>query len=283
MRAEEIYLENLRLIERIATFVARRSRLNEEETAELTQEVRVRLLDNDYAVIRKFQGRSSFSTYLHTVILRLYHQWRVEQWGKWRPSAEAKRLGDKAIALERMLTRDGLTLNEAVETLTTRSDSPYTRTEIEAIYLRLPVRTPRPIVVSDEVLPDVVSVEPEGAKVVDACEDERAARQTAAAMDGLIERMEAEDRLILQMRFWDELKVPEIARSLNIEQKKLYKRLDKLFGVLRRGLEEAGVTRQEVGAFLSRGDQEIRLDILRGGEVGVSRPSHLPGGKEVLQ
>src|SRR6185295_1916310 len=109
MNPEETYLQHLPTIERIASFVARRNHLNADEAAEFTQEVRFRLFDGDYAIIRKFEGRSLFSTYLTTVIGRLFHQWRVEQWGKWRPSAEAKRLGDKAIALERLLSRDGYT------------------------------------------------------------------------------------------------------------------------------------------------------------------------------
>src|SRR5688572_33281588 len=99
MSPEKLYLENLRSIERIAAFVARRNHLSADEAAEFIQEVRVRLLDDNYAIIRKFEGRSSLTTYLTTVINHLFHQCRVEMWGKWRPSAEAKRLGNKAITL----------------------------------------------------------------------------------------------------------------------------------------------------------------------------------------
>jgi hypothetical protein len=48
MNPERIYLEHLEAIERIASFVARRRRLHAGEASELT-------------VIRKFEGRSSFS------------------------------------------------------------------------------------------------------------------------------------------------------------------------------------------------------------------------------
>src|SRR5688572_4504105 len=157
MTAQELYLQNLRSIERIAASVARRNHLRGDEAAEFTQEVRVRLLEDNYAVIRKFEGRSSFSTYLTTVIVRLFHQWRVEQWGKWRPSAEAKRLGDKAIILERLISRDGYTFDEAVRILTTPGGAQFTVAELEAIYLRLPLRNPRPVVVSDDMLPESVA------------------------------------------------------------------------------------------------------------------------------
>jgi RNA polymerase sigma factor for flagellar operon FliA len=289
MSAEDTYLEHLRTIERIAAFVARKSHLNGDECTEFTQEVRVRLLEDDYAVIRKFEGRSSFSTYLTTVIMRLFHQWRVEQWGKWRPSAEAKRLGDKAITLERLLTRDGFTLQEAVKVLTTPGGSQYTVAELEAIYVRLPLRNPRPILVSDDLLPDAIAVDGDAGDRLESRERARTARHAAVTMDDLLGHMDAEDRLILQMRFWEALKVPEIARTLHIEQKKLYKRLEKLFGTLRRGLESAGVSKRDVGTLLSRADQEISLDVFSHGEIAGVGPSHTmggsrdQGGKGVLQ
>lgn len=275
MTAEKLYLENLRSIERIAAFVARRNHLNPDETAEFVQEVSVRLLDGDYAIIRKFQGRSEFTTYLTTVITRLYHQYRVEQWGKWRPSAEAKRLGDKAITLERLVTRDGFTFDEAVKILTTPSGSQYTIEELEAIYIRLPERGPRPVEISGEVAPDAAAVDADAEERVERKDRERSARKAARAIDGLLESMNAEDRLILQMRFWDALKVPDIARRLHVEQKKVYKRLDRLFGAMRTALESAGVGKAEVGTLLSRGDQDIRFGVLpTAGEIRRFRPSN---------
>ncbi|HEX8254343.1 MAG TPA: sigma-70 family RNA polymerase sigma factor [Thermoanaerobaculia bacterium] len=279
MTAEETYLQNLSTIERIARCVAHRYHLNPDDAAEFTQEVRVRLLDDDYAVFRKFEDRSKLSTYLTTVIIRLYQQWRVEQWGKWRPSAEAKRLGEKAIVLERLLSRDGYSFGEAVRVLTTPSGSQFTVAELEAIYFRLPTRVPRPMPVSDELLPETVADEAETDERVQARDRERAARRAASTMDGLLGELEAEDRLILQMRFWDARKVPDIAQALQIEQKKIYKRLEKLFITLRRGLERAGVSQSDVAGILTGGDQELNFDTVSSSEIGGSRPSHSSGGE----
>jgi RNA polymerase sigma factor (sigma-70 family) len=280
MQPEEIYLQNLRAIERIAAFVARRNHLNPDETGEFVQEVRVRLLDDDYAIIRKFEGRSLFSTYLTTCIGRLYHQWRVEQWGKWRPSAEAKRLGDKAVALERLLARDGYTFDEAVQVLTTPAGSRNGVAELESLYLRLPLRNPRPMLVSGEELPEV-SVESDAEERVEARDRERTARVAARTIDDMLPTLEAEDRLILQMRFWHARKVPDIAAVLHLDQKKVYKRLDRLFVLLRRSLERAGVTKGDIARLLTRGDQEIHLDVFPTGEIGPSGHSHESGGKDV--
>jgi RNA polymerase sigma factor (sigma-70 family) len=282
MTPEEIYLQHLQSIERIAAYQAHRNHMNADETAEFVQEVRVRLLDDNYAIIRKFQGRSSFTTYLTTVINHLFHQYRIEKWGKWRPSAEAKRLGDKAITLERLITRDGYSFDEAVKVLTTPGSSQYSVAELEAIYLRLPVRNPRPMEVSSDVMPDIASVEAEAEDRVEKEDRRRSARKAARTIDGLLEKMDAEDRMILEMRFWQALKVPDIARRLHVEQKKVYKRLDRLFGFMRTALEHAGVGKAEVGTLLGRGDQEIHFGFLaKEGEIRPFRPSNDRGGEDV--
>lgn len=249
MNPEETYLQNLKLIERVAASVARGHHLEASEAEEFVQVVRVRLLDGDYAIIRKFEGRSTLSTYLTTVIGRLFSQWRVEQWGKWRPSAEAKRLGPKAVTLEKLLSRDGFTFSEAVRMLTT-GDLPYTVSELEAIYLRLPVRNPRTVMVSDDQVPDVVAIEADAYERLEAGDRGRVLRLAVQKMDELIQKMDAEDRLILQMRFWDSRRVPDIARALHLDQKKLYKRLDRLFLLLRRELESAGLGQSDIGGLL---------------------------------
>lgn len=258
--------------------VAHRNHLRTDEAAEFTQEVTVRLLEDDYGVIRKFEGRSSFTTYLMTVILRLFHQYRVEQWGKWRPSAEAKRLGDKAITLERLITRDGYTFDEAVKVLTTPAGSQYTIAELEAIYVRLPHRNPRPMMVSGEIAPDAAAVEAEAYDRVEMAERERSARKAARTVDGLLAQMSAEDRMILNMRFVRAMKVPEIARCLHLDQKKVYKRLETLFLRMRKNLEAAGLTRAELAALLDV-EGDLRCHVLRGEEELNSRgPSHVRGG-----
>lgn len=277
MNPESIYLEHIDRIKRIAAFVARKHHLNADEAEEFVQDVCFDLIDNDYAIIRKFEGRSTFPTYLTTVITRLYYQWRVEQWGKWRPSAEARRLGDMAITLERLLTRDGFTLAEAVNVLTTREGAALSAAELEAIYIRLPTRNPRPVQVSDEASAEAVAVDSDADDRVASRDRERTARSTAQVIDSVLADFAPEDRLILQLRFWKACKVPEIARALNLDQKKIYKRLDKLFAILRRALEAANVSRADIDDLLGRGDHEIHLHVLGREENGPFRPSNATG------
>jgi RNA polymerase sigma factor (sigma-70 family) len=248
---ERMYLGHLGSIERISAYVARRGQLTVDETAEFVQVVRVALFENDYAIIRKFEGRSTFSTYLTTVIMRLFQQLRIGEWGKWRPSAKAKALGETAIALERLLSRDGFSFMEAVTALTCH---PQRRSveELEAIYAQLPLRNPRPVFVSDENVLAELSSEDSAEERVRASEREIAARSAVAVIDRAISNFTPEDRRILQLRFYDERTVPEIARILDLEPRKLYKRLELLLKALRRALEEAGIDGAAVGDLTGR-------------------------------
>jgi RNA polymerase sigma factor (sigma-70 family) len=272
MNPEALYLSNLPSIERIAAFAARRARLSAVESEEFVQLVRVRLFEDDYALIRKFEGRSQFTAYLTTVILRLLAQYRVQMWGKWRPSLEAKRLGDPAITLERLIDRDGYTLDEAVRMLTSSTDVGYTVDELRAIYARLPL--PREHVTfepvpdaadqdesdTDDDPPDVRRRKSDSlSQAVDGGAESsvlRAERRGKAAKIGRIleeatSGLPEEDQTIIRMRFGDGRKVPEIARVLGLDQKKLYRRLDKIFLLFRRALEEQAIDRTEVDAVLT--------------------------------
>jgi RNA polymerase sigma factor (sigma-70 family) len=279
MRPEEVFLENLGIVERICTFIGRRNHLSDDDTAEFTSEAKFRLIENDYAIIRKFEGRALLSTYLTTVLNRLYHQYRIEQRGKWRPSAEARRLGDDAVVLERLTTRDGLTLHEAIETLTTGA-SRVTRDGLEQIYLRLPARPPRPVLVSDEVTGEI-QIASDTDERIGARERQQTARAVIAVIDGYIEGLPAEDCVVLRMRFHDRLQVPEIASRLHIDQRRIYKRLDKHLKAMRRALEEAGVGRDDVDEMVQRGDQEVRVGMFTSGTPGkkAAGPSHTAGGE----
>jgi len=249
MNAEELFLANVTTIDRIAGFICRRHHVDDAE--EFSSQVKLSLIERNYEIIRKFEGRSSFPTYLTTVMHRLFYQYRVKEWGKWRPSAEAKRLGDTAITLEKLMTRDGLSFSEAARRM---DDRPLA--ELEAIHLRLPPRQPRPMLVSDEGISEVSTAAEDTLEIRDR---EKTARTAAQALDEAITTFDAEDRLILQLRFWHARRVADIAADLHLDQKKTYKRIDKLLFKLRTALERAGVSRAVVEDLLTHGDQEISM------------------------
>ena len=99
MDAEQFYNQHLSIIGQIASSVCRRNGLNEHDAEDFTSDIRLKLCDDDYAVIRKFQGKSNFTTYLTVVINKAFVDHRRRVWGKWTPSSQAKRFGDTVVAL----------------------------------------------------------------------------------------------------------------------------------------------------------------------------------------
>jgi len=54
-------------VDGVVRTIARRHRLPADEADELGSSVRLKLVENDYEVLRKFEGRSQLRTYLITV------------------------------------------------------------------------------------------------------------------------------------------------------------------------------------------------------------------------
>ena len=104
---------NVTLITRIAIQAARRHRLPPQDRQELLSIFWTHLAKDDYRVLRQFRGSSGIATYLRTVIDRVVLDMRTSSWGKWRPSARARRLGAPAEAFERLVIRDGRAPEEA--------------------------------------------------------------------------------------------------------------------------------------------------------------------------
>jgi RNA polymerase sigma factor (sigma-70 family) len=275
MNAEERFLANLPAIERIAAFVCRRVHMSDVDVEDFIGYVKLELIERNYEIIRKFEGRSSFTTFLTTVIHRLLSQYRTKQWGKWRPSAEAKRMGDIAIAIERLTTRDGFSTREAIEMMTTGNEPAASRAQLQAILLRLPPRAPRPMLVSDENAPDIAAAD-DPADAAMAHERESQARRTAAIVDELIQSFEAEDRLILKLKFWSAQRVADIAETLHLDPKKTYKRIDKLLARMRTSLEQAGIRRDDIEDLLAH---ERVVEIAPASGISPTRPSNEPAGK----
>ncbi len=114
---EELFRENLPLIEQIIGHCCRRAHFTPQEAKDFGGHVRLKLFEDVCRVFREFRGRSSIKTYLTVTINRLLLDYQNHIWGKWRPSAEAERLGRVAIRMERLLVRDELSFDEVCKIL----------------------------------------------------------------------------------------------------------------------------------------------------------------------
>src|SRR4051812_23067455 len=104
---------NLAVIEHAIAQVCRQVRLNGADAEDFASTARLALLEDDCAILRKYEGRSSMSSYLAIVIRRLFiSQKRAE--GRWHPSAEATRRGEAAVTLDRLFRYEGRPLAESL-------------------------------------------------------------------------------------------------------------------------------------------------------------------------
>src|SRR5687767_9861715 len=90
--------ENLGAIERAIARVCREARLDGADAEDFASSVRLALLADDCAILRKFEGRSSMPTYLTIVVRRLLFD-ELRATGRWYASSEAQRRGPVAVQL----------------------------------------------------------------------------------------------------------------------------------------------------------------------------------------
>jgi RNA polymerase sigma factor for flagellar operon FliA len=250
---EQLFLDNLALIEKLAALIARRHHASVEEAEEFGSELKLKLIEANYAVLRNFQGTSTLKTYLTSVISYAFLDFRDKRWGKWRASAAAKKLGPVAVRLEELLDKEGRSFDEACEILRTNHKVSESRRELEEIWKRLPPKTSRRMEGVDDLqdLP-APGVRPEDLVFEQELRETR--ERVALALKKVLDSLSPEDLLIVKMSILDNLKIVDVAGLLCMKQKPLYRRREKILGQLRRGLEREGVRWEQVSDLLNRSD-----------------------------
>ena len=243
--------EDLALLSQILREVARSRRLSREDAQDFIQTAQVKLLERGYDVLQRFTGRSSLRTYLTVVVTRLLLDWRNSVYGKWRPSTAALRLGEPAIELERLISRDGHTRTEAIAVLQARPDGP-SRDDLLQLAERLPCR-PRRRMVSDETLAEA------GVSCFEdplaAAEQRQAAGQIITALAIALRQLPPEEQWLIRVRYAQNRSVQALAASLKTDPKRLYRRFDRTLRRLRHMLVAAGVTGAAVTGALAASRQ----------------------------
>jgi RNA polymerase sigma factor for flagellar operon FliA len=166
------------------------------------------------------------------------------------------RLGEAAVALERLLRRDRRTVEEAVP-LVRAIDPSLTRGDVEALARRLPERhaRPRPIDVDSTELALAAS---DGADALAlGSERQRLSVRTSNIVRDALESMSAEDRTILRFHYGASMTMADIARALRLPQRPLYRRIERLHNALRTALAAAGIDEATVGELIGAFDSEM--------------------------
>ncbi len=153
MEPRDLLEAHLEVIDGIVAAACHRARRYGSDAEDFAASVHLALIEDDYAVLRKYQGRCAISTYLTVVIERLMDDDRNRTMGRWRPSAEAMRLGPAALLLESLVRRDRRSLEEALPFVQT-VDPSLTREQIQTMLQQIPERAVRAQVTQlDDVAP----------------------------------------------------------------------------------------------------------------------------------
>jgi RNA polymerase sigma factor (sigma-70 family) len=257
---EALFVAHLDLLERVIQSACRHQDVSF-ETSDFSSYVKVRLIEDDYRILRQFEGRCSLATYYVIVVRRMLSDYRIHLWGKWHPSAEARRLGPLALRVEVLLRRDRRPPDEAFQILA-QSGHRLSRAEFDALAARIPMRQQRALFVAPEDVEGALAVSSEQIEL-DASSDERstiAEAATDALRTGLAD-LPAADLAILRLHFDGGASVAEIARLLGLEQKPLYRRIRTICDGLRHRLVAAGVDAGRANEIIGRPDTVLEVGL----------------------
>lgn len=237
----ELFQGNLALIDRVVARVCRLGGVTGADADDFSSSVKLALIEDDYAVLRGWQQRSSLATYLTVVVQRLLSDQRMHVRGRWEPSAAARRGGPAAIALETAVLRDGQPLEQALPRIQA-IDPALRREHAEALLASMPLRAPRLRAVE---LDAMEGVDVRGSDTADGPllekETERLSVQASRIVREELAAMPAEDRAIIRSHFGTGMSIADIARMLRLPQRPLYRRIESITAKLRRALTASGI------------------------------------------
>lgn len=277
MHPEELLRQNLPLVERIVERVCRRANVVGADVEDFASIAKIALIENDYAILRGYEGRAPLAAFLAVIIQRLLADEWIRTLGRWRPSSQARRLGDAGVMIEKLVRREQRPV-EAVLPIVRAVDPSMTRARIEEIAAQLPeqVRRPRAVELDDAVAEVAVAHDTADAGVLEG-EARRVAARAATVVRSTMQSLDAEDRLILRFRFVDDLGIADIARMLQLPQRPLYRRIEALLTRLRGALTDAAIQGEDLPELL-RGADLLDEDFgLRNGKTGTASQTSVEG------
>ncbi|HEY0140633.1 MAG TPA: sigma-70 family RNA polymerase sigma factor [Thermoanaerobaculia bacterium] len=259
MHPVQLLEQNLDLVARTIDRVCRRAHVFGADAEDFASTVRIALLENDGAILRGWQQRSSLATYLAVIVQRLLADEQIRTFGRWHSSAEARRHGDAGVMLERLIRREGRSLDAALPVVR-GVDPSMSRERAEAIVAELPDRERRPRAVEIEQAEIVASGESADTRAMEN-DARRIADRTAGVVRSTLDSFSDEEQTLILLRFQSGMSVADIARMLGLMQRPLYRRLESLLERLREALTGAKVDASSLADVIgSAADLDLGLD-----------------------
>jgi RNA polymerase sigma factor (sigma-70 family) len=175
----------------------------------------------------------------------------------------AERLGPVAVVLERLVTRDAHTIEEAMAIVRSNHDVALTDAELRAIWEQLPARV-RTTEVGEEAAAAVSATDTSETNVEDT-ERQKNIERLERALQSAFAKIATQDRVLIALRFDQDLSMVEIAKITGSSVPTLHRRLDKSMTQLRAALSQSGFDPREVAGLI--GHPSIALSPLLRAEV----------------
>ncbi|HEX4964147.1 MAG TPA: hypothetical protein VF173_25200 [Thermoanaerobaculia bacterium] len=247
-RGRALLEAHLDLIQRQLHRLGWRSGLPDHEAEEFRSWALFKLVEDDYRILGRWEGRSSFPTFLTVALVNLMRDYRTHVWGKWRPCAASRRWGQAGTLLERLLVRDGLAGDEALERLRTEQGISFSPEEMAQLVAALPRRPERRRVSEEELLR--IPIDGHVESRIEERERASTTNRLRKLLVPLLQALPAEDRLVLRLHFFEGLSMAAISRILSRPQRELYSVRDRCLTKIRRSLDEAGLGSNQVSGLI---------------------------------
>lgn len=241
MDVSDLFRTQLATIDRAIERVCRRAGLQGADAEDFASEARLALMEDDYRVLRRYRGECALATFVTVVVQNLLTDLREQNLGRFRASAAASRGGDAAVMLERIVMRDGRTIEEALPMIR-NVDPSFTRAQALAILRELPERTKRPRVVElEDGHAEVVAGAERADERVMIAEQQRVSEEASRVVRETLAGLPIEDRMLVQLHYGSGMSVADVSRMLRLPQRPMYRRMESVLERLRRALHDAGL------------------------------------------
>jgi RNA polymerase sigma factor (sigma-70 family) len=257
-RGRELLEEHIVLVRKRLGQISHSSGLPHQEAEEFRSWALFKLVEGDYRILASWEGRSSFATYLNVALSNLLRDYRIHVWGKWRPTAAARREGEEAVLLEQLWHRDRLPLKEAIDRMLSEHRVALSRAEIERLAARLPQKTERRWIGEEEL--QTIAVDGRVEERVENGERARLAARVRAELVPRLRALPAEERLLLKLCFRDGFTMAAVSPILGRPQKELYILRDRCLKRLRQALESLGLCPEQVLGLIGSPLHELFSD-----------------------
>jgi DNA-directed RNA polymerase specialized sigma subunit len=156
--------------------------------------------------------------------------------------------------MERLVARDGWSLDEAQEQMRTNYAVRESRDELNSLWILLSPTSSVRRFVSADAAGEVPALDPDPETNLVRAQRDFVDRRVRVALEGAIWTLTAEERLLIKLRFDDAFTVSEISKMLHLRQRPLYRTFERLFARLRECLLTNGVSPDDIRTLFANFD-----------------------------